>query len=454
METRDSLTGVLREIRQGTVASCYLLLGDEEFLIQDALQKIVNELVPESDREWSLFILDGEQETPSRILEQLNTPALIPGRKVVIVRNTRLFQSSATTPQLIQKVRELMDRSPAQAVQAFSQFLTISGLQANDLKDGGWKNLSADEWIRFAGADAARDLSSWLPRLLEMCERIGVTASSSADGAGRLEDFFRAGLPDDVCLILTAPAADRRMRLFKIISEKSRVLTFAQVKGETRQKQSLARSVEDLLAGTGKRMAGDALLAVGRKTGFQLRESLKMVEKLIAYTGERAIIEARDVEEAVGKTKEDTVFDLTTALAARDLSQCLLTLDELFLRGEAPVFILSMVAREIRNLRGAALFLRSGQLPPAYRADMEYHDFQRAVYPALRAGAGSAPPEGGFRSQHPYVIYLALRNARSFSDSDLNAWIAELAAMDLALKSTARNPRHMLERFLIRVCSR
>jgi DNA polymerase-3 subunit delta len=82
METRDSLTGVLREIRQGTVASCYLLLGDEEFLIQDALQKIVNELVPESDREWSLFILDGEQETPSRLLEQLNTPALVPGRKV------------------------------------------------------------------------------------------------------------------------------------------------------------------------------------------------------------------------------------------------------------------------------------------------------------------------------------------------------------------------------------
>jgi DNA polymerase-3 subunit delta len=450
METRDSLTGVLREIRQGTVASCYLLLGDEEFLVQDALQKIVNDLVPESDREWSLFILDGEQETPSRILEQLNTPALITGRKVVIVRNTRLFQSSATTPQLIQKVRELMDRSPAQAVQAFSQFLTISGLQTNDLKDGGWKNLSTDEWIRFAGADAARDLSSWLPRLLDMCERIGMTASSSADGAGRLEDFFRAGLPGDVCLILTAPAADRRMRLFKIISEKSRVLTFTQVKGETKQKQSLARSVEDLLAGS----AGDALLAVGRKTGFQLRESLKMVEKLIAYSGERAVIEARDVEEAVGKTKEDTVFDLTTALAARDLSQCLLTLDELFLRGEAPVFILSMVAREIRNLRDAALLLRSGQLAPAYRVEMEYHDFQRAVYPALRTGAASSRQEGGFRSQHPYVIYLALRNARSFINSDLNAWIGELAAMDLALKSTARNPRHMLERFLIRVCSR
>jgi DNA polymerase-3 subunit delta len=179
-----------------------------------------------------------------------------------------------------------------------------------------------------------------------------------------------------------------------------------------------------------------------------------MVEKLIAYSGERAVIEARDVEEAVGKTKEDTVFDLTTALAARDLSQCLLTLDELFLRGEAPVFILSMVAREIRNLRDAALLLRSGQLAPAYRVEMEYHDFQRAVYPALRTGAASSRQEGGFRSQHPYVIYLALRNARSFINSDLNAWIGELAAMDLALKSTARNPRHMLERFLIRVCSR
>ncbi|PKN35453.1 MAG: DNA polymerase III subunit delta [Deltaproteobacteria bacterium HGW-Deltaproteobacteria-19] len=454
METRDSLTGILREIRQGVVASCYLLLGEEEFLLQDALQKIIDTLVPESDREWSLFILDGDQETPGRLLDHLNTPSLIPGRKVVVVRNTRLFQSAATASQILQRARELMDRSPAQAAQSFSQFLAVSGLQMEDLKDGGWKNLPGEEWVRMAGAEAARELPSWLPRLLEMCERTGMSTSASADGAGRLEDFFRAGLPEDVCLILTAPAADRRMRLFKIISEKSRVLTFASVKGEARQRQSLAKSVEDLLTGTGKKLTGDALLAVGRKTGFQLRESLKMVEKLIAYVGDRAVIEAGDVEEAVGKTKEDTVFDLTTALAARDLSRCLLTLDELFLRGEAPVFILSMVAREIRNLRHAAALIRSGKLPSAYRAEMEFHDFQRAVYPALRAGDASSAQEAGIRSQHPYVIYLALRNARSFSVGDLEGWISDLAAMDLSLKSTACSPRHMLERFLIRVCSR
>ena len=52
------------------------------------------------------------------------------------------------------------------------------------------------------------------------------------------------------------------------------------------------------------------------------------------------------------------------------------------------------------------------------------------------------------------MLYLALRNARSFPVGDLEAWVSDLAAMDLALKSTARNPRHMLERFFFRVCSR
>ncbi|MGV8079034.1 MAG: DNA polymerase III subunit delta [Syntrophales bacterium] len=454
MESKDSLTAILREIRQGIVASCYLLLGDEEFLIEDALKKITEALVPESDRDWCLFSLDGDQETPVLLLDHLNTPPLIPGRKVVVVRNARLFQSAATSSQLLQRARDLLERHPRQAVQSFSQFLAVSGLRVDDLKDGGWKNLTQEEWIRIAGAESARDLLSWLPRIMEMCERNGIKESASTDGTGRLEEHFRAGLPEDVCLILTAPAADRRLRLFKIISEKSRVLTFASVKGEAKQRQSLARSVEDLLKGTGKRLAGDALLTIGRKTGFQLRESLKMVEKLISYVGDRANIEARDVEEAVGKTKEDTVFDLTTALAARDLSRSLLTLDELLLRGEAPVFILSIVAREIRNLRDAAALIRSGQLPPSYRAGMEFSDFQRTVYPAFRTGGTSYPQEGGFRNQHPYVVYLALRNARSFSVGDLEAWIGDLATMDLALKSTARNPRHMLERFLIGVCSR
>jgi DNA polymerase-3 subunit delta len=454
METKDSLTAVLREIRQGVVASCYLLCGEEEFLLQDALRKIIDAILPEPDRDWSLFVLDGEQESPAHLLELLSTPSLIPSRKVVVVRNTRLFQSAATLPQLLQRALDLLDRSPSQAAQAFSQFLATSGLTADDLKGDGWKGLPEEEWIRVAGPEAAGETPVWLPRLLETWERFGQAVSTVPDGAGRLEGLFRMGFPEEACLILTSQAVDRRTRLFKMVAEKSRVLTFTAVRGESRQRQSLAKSVADLLAEAGKRMAGDALLAVGRKTGFQLRESLKMVEKLVAYVGERPTIEARDVEEAVGKTKEDTVFDLTTALAERDLSRCLMVLGELFLRGEAPVFILAMVAREIRNLRDAAVLIRSGGLPPSYRAGMEYPDFQRAVYPALRPGGGSARQEAGLRGQHPYVLYLALRNARSFPVGDLDAWVSDLAAMDLALKSTARNPRHMLERFFFRVCSR
>jgi len=454
METKDSLAAVLREIRQGVVAPCYLLFGEEEYLLQDAVEKIIDALLPAPDREWSLFVLDGDQESPARLLDLLNTPSLIPGRKVVAVRNTRLFQSAATLPQLVQRALDQLDRSPAQAAQSFAQFLALSGLRSEDLKEGGWKSLPQDEWVRIVGADAARDLPSWLPRLVEACEPLRQAASPAADGAGRLEELFRTGFPEGACLILTAQTIDRRTRLFKAVSERSRVLTFAAVKGESRQRQSLAKSVEDLLTGAGKKIAGDALLAVGRKTGFQLRESIKMVEKLIAYVGERTVIESGDVEEAVGKTKEDTVFDLTTALAARDLSRCISVLDELFLRGEAPVFILAMVAREVRNLRDASALIRSGQLPSSYRVEMEFHEFQRSVYPALRAGRPSAPQEGGLRGQHPYVIYLALRNARSFSADRLEAWVSDLAAMDLALKSTARSPRHMLERFFLAACSR
>jgi DNA polymerase III delta subunit len=55
-----SLDSVLKDISKGRGASCYLLYGDEEFLVEEALGKLVDALVPEQDRDLSLFAMDDE----------------------------------------------------------------------------------------------------------------------------------------------------------------------------------------------------------------------------------------------------------------------------------------------------------------------------------------------------------------------------------------------------------
>jgi DNA polymerase-3 subunit delta len=83
-------------------------------------------------------------------------------------------------------------------------------------------------------------------------------------------------------------------------------------------------SARELLAARGKRMSSGAWEVLGRKTGVQLRNAMAALEKLITYTGERKTIEVSDVEEVISRTREDKVFDLTAALAEKNLKgRCL-----------------------------------------------------------------------------------------------------------------------------------
>ncbi len=77
-----SLETVLAELKQGKGAPCYLLSGEEEFLLHDALEKITTALIPEPrDRELNLFLTDGEHEDIDGLCESLITPPSSPDAK-------------------------------------------------------------------------------------------------------------------------------------------------------------------------------------------------------------------------------------------------------------------------------------------------------------------------------------------------------------------------------------
>jgi DNA polymerase-3 subunit delta len=108
--------------------------------------------------------------------------------------------------------------------------------------------------------------------------------------------------------------------------------------------------------------------------------------------------------------------------------------------------ILAMLAREIRILLQAKLLLETGARI-AFKAGMDYGSFQRALFPAVKERMGTATP-------HPYVIYQALGRTGRFSRESLIRHLEALVELDLALKSTAKDARLMLERFLIQVCEK
>jgi len=445
----SSLKEVLAELAGGNAhPPCFLLYGEEEYQLLNALEKIVGALIPdEGARSFNLVATDGEHEDVAYLCDFLITAPLFPGRKVLVVKDTRLFESKNNLPAMISRIRERMDSDPAKASSEFMQFLALTGLVLDDLRDDGWRKIDPDAWLKLVPDDNPSAREEWLPRIVEMVlSRKTPPAVKKSDDTEKLEQVLSGGMPEGNHLILTAQTVDKRKKLFKTISSIGKILVFEKVKKELQQQQNVMEMAAAVLAQSGKRVSPAAWEALGKKTGFSLRESLGAIEQLIVYSGENRTIEAADVEAVIGRTKEDVVFSLTEALSARNLNKALSSLRELLDQGEAPLMIFSMIVREIRLLFQARLLLDSGRLKGSDAQAMDYFRFQKYVYPSLKQ---DKEEQLDIVSQHPFVVFQALKNARRFQTKELASFLKLLARTDIELKSTNLPPSLLLESFLV-----
>jgi DNA polymerase III subunit delta len=176
------------------------------------------------------------------------------------------------------------------------------------------------------------------------------------------------------------------------------------------------------------------------------------LEKLISFVGDRPVIEKGDVEEAIGRTKEDDIFALTNALSEKNQLAALEALKNLLDQGIHHLIILTMIVREVRLLLQARILADSGKLPK-FNNSMEYGWFQRNLYPAIgELNKSPVKREGLIFSQHPFVVYNSLRNCLRFTYSRLVNLLDELLELERSFKSSASDPQLLLEMFLVKTC--
>jgi len=337
-------------------------------------------------------------------------------------------------------------------VKYFLAFLKVAGFSLEDLQNSGWQKITDEQWGGLVKGDAGEDREKWLPRILEVCLSSGLD-SSSADKTTKLEEILKAGLPAGNCLIFTAETVDKRKKLYKIISEAGIVHYFGEVKKEFARREILQKEAQQLLDNYEKKMSPAAWVALGGKTGFDFRRSMSELEKLISYVGERSIVEKNDVEEVVGRTKEDEIFALTNALGEKNQLAALEALKNLLNQGIHHLVILSMMSREIRLLLQARILVDSGKLPK-FSHNMEYSSFQKNILPVLSGFADTmSMPKDFLTNKHPFVVFNALRNCSRFTYSHLINFLDELLELDRSFKSSASSPQLLLEMFLIRACA-
>ena len=158
-----------------------------------------------------------------------------------------------------------------------------------------------------------------------------------------LEDIEH--FPETAHLMFIEKEVDKRGKLYKIIQKNG----FDCELGFQDQAQ-LGRWAARYLTNAGKKIRNSTMELILGKTGNSMDNIASELEKLIAYTGERDIIEDQDVETICSQNVEDRVFDMITEMSLGNKQKAMQYYGDLLTLQEAPMKILSLMRRNFNQL--------------------------------------------------------------------------------------------------------
>ncbi|HWP23527.1 MAG TPA: DNA polymerase III subunit delta [Candidatus Binatia bacterium] len=435
------LTKLLSDIKGGRGPELLLLFGDD-LPVEQTAKAIVDLLVPEDRRGFNLERFDGRVASWEQIEAALMTPPFLPGKKVLWVQNAPYFFSKEQKGELSEKILELWREGRRDdAVKSVVELLVLEGWTQEQ-----WERLDGAAAKSFASlfdSDAA-DRQEIADALLAYCKNRDLDLTRHRGGEGhRLMGLLDQSLPEWSFLLLTAEQVDRRTRLYKRFEQAGAALYLGL---ERDQKGKLSREnllafIHEQLARSGKSLEPRAREMLVERASGDLRGLKQELDKLVLFAGDRASIRAGDVEAVVTDRGEGWIFDLTRAIAERDAAAALGQLARLLSQGDHPLRLLGTIASEVRRLLAARQLLDT-DLAKRWRRGMSYAQFQQAV---LRQGEP-------LLTRNPYADYMCFQRAERFSLDELRAWMESLFEADLRLKSSAGQPRLVMEKLVLDMC--
>jgi DNA polymerase-3 subunit delta len=156
---------------------------------------------------------------------------------------------------------------------------------------------------------------------------------------------FINNIPDTTYVIFVEETADKRSKLFKTITSKGYAALC-----EMQDEAMLKKWVLGLLKKENKLITGDALDLLLDKTGTNMENIKREVEKLICYKYYDEGITAADVEELCVEQIQNQIFDMVEAVAVKNQKKALELYYNLIALKEAPVKILALISRQFNML--------------------------------------------------------------------------------------------------------
>ena len=240
------------------------------------------------------------------------------------------------------------------------------------------------------------------------------------------EEYFDNPSPTTKLIIFAEGKLDSKRRLVKLLKRDAKVFDAVEAKeqelrqyfqkwSQTQGLQFMEKSFENLLI----------------KSGFQFSEIQKNLLFLQSYK-EDSVIEEEDIVNAIPKTLQDNIFDLTQFILTKKMDQARDLVRDLTLQGEDEIKLIAVMLGQFRTFTQVKILAESGQA-------------ESQIASSLGSFLG--------RNPNPYQIKFALRDSRGLSLSFLKQAISYLIETDYQIKTGLYEKGFLFEKALLQIAS-
>jgi len=219
-----------------------------------------------------------------------------------------------------------------------------------------------------------------------------VVVSGLFSNAKLKEDLLEKGKvfvdSDNVMLLTEGESVPAKDKLYAFLEKEGKVQDFEPLSG-VKLKAWAVKEVED----RGGKIDEGALETLIEYVGGDLWRMDNEITKLANYSKS---IKKKDVEEMVRPNYETNIFDTIDAIAIKDKKKAVELLKEHMEKGDSVLYLLAMIASQIRNII------------------------------SVKSGSGSG--------MHPFVLRKASYQARNFSMEDLKRIYRRITDLDFEIK--------------------
>jgi len=270
------------------------------------------------------------------------------------------------------------------------------------------------------------------------------------EGAEALLAGIDRGMGDGCAVVFAASGrtpddrVDKRVKGYKGLAKRGVVIEL-----NTQKPEDLVAWLTEKAKEEGKTLERDAAHLLVQRAGTDM-ETLRMeLDKALLFHLDERRITAAALQELVGKSREDAVWDISERIAARDPAGALEMLGDLFAAGTFPLVVLTLLVRQTRHLLQARLLWEAAGRPPFG----DFRSFQSRVMGRVEKGAFGHGADD-VTTIHPFACFKRFEAARDHEVPALRALLSRLRRADREAKTGASaGAREVVEELVLDLCT-